>query len=89
MPTPLDPRMRLLSPTKTRIYPNPSTGVEGNQEVGPVFAVQRGGLSRGQADAVTMAALLKLGWKQYEGPARTDDRGWVIPGTDPTVRPLR
>lgn len=40
-------------------------------------------------DKVTIGCLKHAGWKEYEGPAQVDDKGWVIPDTDPNVVPLR
>lgn len=65
-----DVDIRLLSPMKRRIYPNPtSTG------------------STGAVDMVTWNALVAAGWREYSGPAATDGRGWVMPGSDPAVVP--
>lgn len=40
-------------------------------------------------DRMTIKCLKTAGWKEYNGPAKVDDKGWVIPGTDPNVEPLR
>lgn len=37
--------------------------------------------------ATTLAQLARLGWHVYTGPAQTDARGWVIPGSDPAFEP--
>lgn len=34
----------------------------------------------------TADQLIACGWAPYDGPA-TARRGWVVPGTDPTLRP--
>lgn len=77
--------IRLISPMHARIYPNPLTG-HFQSPVGSVFHHQRRGLKRGEADAITAQALMKMGWRLYSGPAVTDDRGWIVPGSDPNLR---
>jgi hypothetical protein len=39
-----------------------------------------------QISPATAEILKAHGWTRYAGPARTE-RGWVIPGTDPNLRP--
>jgi hypothetical protein len=77
---------RLLSPEKRRLYPNARTGT-GIQTVGPVTREQRRGLQPGQADDVTWECLKKMGWVEYDGPATTDERGYIVPGSDPNIPP--
>jgi hypothetical protein len=38
--------------------------------------------------STTEAALKRLGWLPYSGPAEVDARGWIVPGSDPLVIPL-
>ena len=75
---------RLLSPMKQRIYPNARTGA-GIDTAGEGVKAQRAGLEVGQPDMTTWINLKKLGWTEYAGPARTDERGYIIAGTDPAL----
>lgn len=77
-------KTRLLSPNKQRIYPNARTGA-GISRAGTTVKTLRDGLDEGTPDEVTWLGLKKLGWTEYEGPARTDERGYIIPGTDPDL----
>lgn len=77
---------RLLSPMRRRLYPNARTGT-GISTAGNVVQSQREGLKPGQADDVTWNTLAKMGWVEYTGPAQTDERGYIIPGTDPAIVP--
>ncbi len=36
----------------------------------------------------TYASLLRAGWTPYFGPGEADSRGWVVPGSDPTITPV-
>lgn len=72
---------RLLSPQRKRIYPNQQTGTH-MSGAGKIARKQREGLAPGQPDMVTWEALLKLGWTEYRGPATTDERGYIVPGSD-------
>lgn len=63
--------IRLLSPMKRRVYPNPSSSA-----------------GTGAMDMTTWKTLIAAGWREYAGPATTDGRGWVKPGSDPAVVPL-
>jgi len=76
---------RLLSPMRMRIYPNLTTGA-GIRAAGSLVVRQREGYEPGEADPVTWSALKRAGWVEYDGPAQTDERGYIIPGTDPAVR---
>jgi hypothetical protein len=75
---------RLLSPHRRRLYPNGLTGAYISTAKGAVLT-QREGLKPGEADTLTWEALVKSGWTPYDGPAKTDDRGWIIPGSDPKI----
>lgn len=33
----------------------------------------------------TSDVLARCGWERYDGPATTDNRGWVHPGSDPAL----
>lgn len=33
----------------------------------------------------TYTSLQGAGWEEYTGPARTDEHGWVIKGSDPKI----
>lgn len=74
--------MRLISPQGRRIYPNATTGTglsgTGLSGAGPLVLAQREGLKPGEADEPTCNSLLKLGWQPYDGPAVTNDRGYII-----------
>lgn len=72
----LDEAIRLLSPHRRRIYPNAQTG----------NGQKRDGIAPGVGDTLTAQVLMACGWKQYDGLARTDIRGWIIPDTDPELR---
>lgn len=72
---------RLLSPMKRRIYPNARTGA-GMETGGSLVQKLRNGLKVGEGDATTRDALRRLGWVDYDGPGQTDERGYIIPGTD-------
>ncbi len=72
--------VRLLSPQRRRIYPNPQTGTCLHGP-GPLVLKLREGLEPGQPDSMTWEALKKLGWTEYRGPAQTDERGYIITGT--------
>ena len=76
--------LRLISPTFRRIYPNARTGT-GMKTAGPLVREQRAGYEEGQADPVTIQCLIELDWKPYDGPALTDERGYIIRGTDPKL----
>lgn len=39
-----------------------------------------------QVSHETGELLKKQGWKRYAGTAQAED-GWIIPGTDPTLKP--
>jgi len=71
-----------MSPQQKRIYPNAMTGT-GLSGAGLLVASQREGLEPGQSDQTTWNALVQLGWIPYNGPAKTDERGYVIPSTMP------
>lgn len=73
--------VRLISPQRRRIYPNPQTGAH-LHAAGSLVATQREGLAVGQPDAITWEALKRLGWTEYRGPSTTDERGYIIPGSD-------
>lgn len=72
--------VRLISPQRKRIYPNPQTGAH-VQTAGSLVTKEREGLAVGQPDSLTWEALKKLGWTEYRGPAQTDERGYIIPET--------
>lgn len=71
---------RLISPQKRRLYPNAKTGT-GFSGAGVLAMRQREGLEVGQLDQVTWNALVKLGWVVYDGPAKTDEYGYIVPNT--------
>lgn len=73
---------RLLSPMKRRIYPNAKTGIR-IATAGPAVKAQREGYREGESDPITWSALQRLGWTPYDGPAQTDENGYIIRGTDP------
>ena len=75
---------RLLSPLRKRIYPNAMTGTHIGS-AGPIVKATRQGAEPGQPDSVTWDCLERLGWTVYTGPAETDERGYIIPGTDPSI----
>lgn len=64
---------RLLSPTHRRIYPNKRSVRDST------------GAIKDYAD--TVICLTQAGWVEYDGPAATDDLGYVIAGTDANVIP--
>lgn len=74
---------RLLSPTKKRIYPNPSTGLNQGDSERSTNVVRRASMLNepGEPDLMTVEALKKAGWTDYDGPGKTDKLGFVIPGT--------
>jgi len=76
---------RLLSPNWRRLYPNATTGT-GIKSAGPLVLQVRDGLVDGEADPRTWDALRKLGWVEYEGPAVTDERGYIVPDSDPRLK---
>lgn len=41
-----------------------------------------------EKDRMTIKCLKYAGWKEYTGPAKVDEKGWVIPDSDPNVVPL-
>jgi len=67
---------------RRRIYPNATTGT-GLHGAGPIVLAQRRGIEPGESDTITWDALEKLGWSFYDGPAKTDERGYVVHGSDP------
>jgi len=69
-----DPPQRLLSPTKRRIW-NPYT------------PNKVGGADLREKAAMTYACLRKAGWTDYAGPGLVDSRGYVIPESDPSIKP--
>lgn len=75
---------RLISPNRTRLYPNARTGA-GVEAAGPIVKARREGLAQGEGDMMTWEALLKCGWKPYDGPAETDPRGYIVKGSDPSI----
>lgn len=76
---------RLLSPQRHRIYPNATTGTR-QETAGSIAKKTREGYSEGQADPTTWDALKRLGWTDYDGPAKTDERGYIVRGSDPERR---
>lgn len=68
---------RLISPEGNRIYPNAMTGAK-METAGSITKAQREGFAVGQADPMTWRALEQLGWKAYDGPLQTDERGYII-----------
>lgn len=79
-----DLKPRLLSPNKLRLYPNARSGA-GIDTAGELVKTWRAGLSVGEPDVPTWINLKQLGWTEYTGPARTDERGYIIAGTDPAI----
>lgn len=88
MPAPIDPTIRLLSPERRRIYPNPKTGTYLPRPPGPgsKFANstldQREGLKPGQPDDITWDCLVKIGWTEYLGAAEVTDQGYIKKSPD-------
>ena len=82
MPASLDPAVRLLSPNRRRVYPNPKTGTLLPRATGAESAhstlVQREGLRPGQADDITWDCLVALGWTEYRGQAQPNPLGYII-----------
>lgn len=78
------PDPRLLSPMRRRIYPNAKTGTA-IEKAGPLVQALRANLQPGQPDMMTWMGLKKLGWTEYAGPGVTDERGYIVPGSDPAV----
>jgi hypothetical protein len=78
---------RLLSPMRRRLYPNARTGT-GIDNAGSIIKDQRRHLGPGVPDSMTWEGLLKLGWTEYNGPAETDNLGYIVPGSDPTIVPM-
>lgn len=69
--------IRLISPAHRRIF-QPDLDGESAAEI----------QAKLEAAKVTAKALTRAGWRVYRGPARHDHHGWIIPGSDPQLRPL-
>lgn len=75
---------RLLSPRKNRIYPNAMTGMNQGDTRNSSNRRRRELEDKkpGEADLMTITALKNAGWTDYDGTAQTDNRGFVVPGTE-------
>lgn len=83
-----DGSIRLLSPQRRRLYPNATTERTASNGRG-VLTPFRDGLVAGEPDLQTWGVLWLFGWRPYTGPAKTNDRGYIVGGSDPAIDMLR
>lgn len=79
--------MRLLSPQRRRIYPNPQTDQAMIPRLNPatVRGVPTPPYLSPAPDARTWDALKRAGWTEYDGPAEVDAFGYIVPGSDTAI----